>query len=669
MADSKLLIYLMRRDLRVSDNPILHALTTTNHGFTHLLPVYIFPAEQVEISGFIEGVGKSPYPEARSEVGGFWRCGPYRAKFLAESVWDLKEGLERVGSGLCIRTGKVADVVNHLLKDIKDVKVGAVWMIKEEGVEEDREERGVKKTCAAAGVNCKLWVDEKYFIDEYVSPPDLTLPLMLTLYSRDLGTIQDPQDLPDVFTTYRKMMEPLREAPRKVLSTPKAGSLPPYPTEGVPPQAPPFTIPITLDGLNTALQKPLSATPLIKDPPAHVEGAKTVHPFKGGESNAHKRVQHLLAKGAMSAYKETRNGMLGEDFSSKVSAYLAVGCITARQIHASMKEFEDGSGEKYKDAPGFGKGENEGTKAMRFELLWRDYMRLCTRKFGEKLFRLSGFKEKSGSEQKWSSPRRSNGQSPSDIQETIERFLNGTTGMGLIDASQRELFHTGYTSNRARQNVASFLSKHLYVDWRFGAEYYESMLVDYDLSSNWGNWQYVAGVGNDPRDDSRVFNPVKQSFDYDPEAEYIKTWIPEARGCETTQAFQLCTVPEGARAEKGLAGLTMVERPLKRLHFTVGKNGGKRPNNDRNRGDSGTRRGDGGQWPRGRGRGGGGYGQFGQPPPQQNYGGRGYGSSRGHIRGYYTGRGRGRGEGGGGREARTGTMDKEREAESVRQIS
>jgi len=82
--------------------------------------------------------------------------------------------------------------------------------------------------------------------------------------------------------------------------------------------------------------------------------------------------------------------------------------------------------------------------------------------------------------------------------QKLLRFRAGTTGTGLIDASLRELFRTGYTSNRTRQNVASFLSKRLNIDWRVGAEWYECMLVDYDCASNWGNWQYVAGVGNDP---------------------------------------------------------------------------------------------------------------------------------------------------------------------------
>ena len=91
--------------------------------------------------------------------------------------------------------------------------------------------------------------------------------------------------------------------------------------------------------------------------------------------------------------------------------------------------------------------------------------------------------------------------------DSIESIKLTTNSMGLIDASQRELNHTGYNSNRTRQNVASFLAKHLYIDWRYGAEYYEMMLIDHDVHSNWSNWQYVSGVGNDPRGESRIFNP------------------------------------------------------------------------------------------------------------------------------------------------------------------
>ena len=166
------LIYLIRRDLRVSDNPILHSLSTMkDHPFKYVLPLYVFNAQQLEVSGFIsEDGGKSPYKEARSQVGGFWRCGPHRAKFLAESVWDMKQGLERLGSGLCIRVGSTSDVIKALIPQLggsgKGLKVKAIWMTGEEGVEESHEERGVRDACTEADVDFKLWNDEKYLIDE-----------------------------------------------------------------------------------------------------------------------------------------------------------------------------------------------------------------------------------------------------------------------------------------------------------------------------------------------------------------------------------------------------------------------------------------------------------------------------------------------------------------------
>ena len=154
----------MRRDLRVSDNPVLHSLITKrDHGFTNLLPIYVFAAQQMEVSGFIKGDAKSPYPEARSQVGAFWRCGPHRAKFISESVWDLKESLEKLGSGLCIRVGMVSEVISKLLGADG---ISGVWMVAEEGVEEGREQRDVKQVCEKNDVDFKLWVDEKYLLDE-----------------------------------------------------------------------------------------------------------------------------------------------------------------------------------------------------------------------------------------------------------------------------------------------------------------------------------------------------------------------------------------------------------------------------------------------------------------------------------------------------------------------
>jgi deoxyribodipyrimidine photo-lyase len=169
MSASNTLLYLLRRDLRVADNPILHHLaTTTDHGFTHFLPIYVFPAHQIEVSGLVRNGAKSPYPEARSQVGGYWRCGPHRVKFTAQSVWNLKESLHALGSGLILRAGMYADVIQHVIEGLaeKEQKVGAVWMVGEESVEEKRDEKAIAALCEKHGIEFKIWMDEKYFIDE-----------------------------------------------------------------------------------------------------------------------------------------------------------------------------------------------------------------------------------------------------------------------------------------------------------------------------------------------------------------------------------------------------------------------------------------------------------------------------------------------------------------------
>ena len=172
---TRILIYLLRHDLRLQDNPILHRIVTqhqsSNFKYTHLLPIYVFPAQQVEISGFLaSSEQRSPYPEARSQVAGFWRCGKHRAKFLAESVFDLKGALEGKGSGLIIRVGMVGEVVKGIIEWYKDAegkgKVEAVWMTGEEGVEEMREERDVRSVAQKHGIELEIVKDEKYFVDE-----------------------------------------------------------------------------------------------------------------------------------------------------------------------------------------------------------------------------------------------------------------------------------------------------------------------------------------------------------------------------------------------------------------------------------------------------------------------------------------------------------------------
>lgn len=203
----RVLIYILRRDIRLSDNPIFHhasLLSSSNNDisrspasraredslitnddtpiFTHLLPVYVFPAEQVEVSGFLaDSSQQCPYPEARSRIAHLWRTGPHRANFMAEGVWDLKERLERLGcgSGLTLRVGSTPDVVRHILDwyhteedgdEGQRADVAGIWMTGEEGTEEKKEEREVRRIADKSGVYFKLWKDEKFYVDECVLP-------------------------------------------------------------------------------------------------------------------------------------------------------------------------------------------------------------------------------------------------------------------------------------------------------------------------------------------------------------------------------------------------------------------------------------------------------------------------------------------------------------------
>ncbi|MDC0097936.1 DNA photolyase family protein [Flavobacteriaceae bacterium] len=112
-------------------------------------------------------------------------------------------------------------------------------------------------------------------------------------------------------------------------------------------------------------------------------------------------------------------------------------------------------------------------------------------------------------------------------EQEFEHWKNGTTGYVLVDAGMRELNKTGHMHNRVRMLVASFLCKHLLIDWRWGETYFASKLLDYEQSSNVGNWQWAAGSGVDAAPYFRIFNPITQADKFDKDKKYIKKWVPE----------------------------------------------------------------------------------------------------------------------------------------------
>ena len=382
---------------------------------------------------------------------GFKKTGSFRTQFLLESLIDLDSNLRAIGSGLIVVKGKPEIEIPKLVEHFKAFKVFAK---REVCYEEKKTELLVQNELFK--LRCEL---QTFSTSTLYHAEDLPFSI---------------KDIPDVFTNFRKKTEKdaiIRstfEEPNQINS----------------PKIPQLSLPSFQD-------LDLEFTPIDK---------KAAILFKGGESQAIKRLNHYFFESkCISTYKETRNGLVGEDYSSKFSAWLAMGCISPRFIYQELKKHETQF------------GANESTYWLIFELLWRDYFRFMMKKYKEKFFQQTGIQDKGITVNKHN-------------KQQLQDWIDGKTGVDFVDANMIELKLTGFMSNRGRQNVASYLCNDLKLDWRFGASYFEQQLIDYDGCSNWGNWAYLAGVGNDPRG-NRYFNIEKQAQDYDKNKEYRNLWL------------------------------------------------------------------------------------------------------------------------------------------------
>ena len=347
-----------------------------------------------------------------------------------------------------------------------------------------------------------------------------------------------------MFTPFRKKVEALGRLGRPPLKMPAQFN--PFP----PPPAPLKAYPAygahfdhcgpddVLRGLLAPLKDSYSSKYADLD---HPRDPRSAFMLPGGETSALARLDWYFREGSPPPahhYKETRNGLVGHEYSTKMSPFLCLGMVSAREIIQTLIEHE----EKW--------GQTQSTYWIRFEMLWREYYILLSRKFGTQLFQLEGYEGVTDPKQAakklepgWWKGYNEDGSFDSNVLAWFE----GKTGVPFIDANQAELRESGFMSNRGRQNVASFLTKDLQVDWRIGAEYFEGHLVDYETAVNWGNWQYVAGCGNDPRA-SRQFNPIKQANDYDPFGVYTRQWLPQLTRFPTNKLQHPWTVPAAERA-------------------------------------------------------------------------------------------------------------------------
>ncbi len=387
------------------------------------------------------------------------RLTPKRARFLVQALVDLRIGLSGRRGDLRVTDADLSEAMQQV---IRSERIDAVFFHEEAGTEEESEADAVDRIARSMGIPV-----HRYRGATLVHPDDLPW---------------DVSGVPDVFTPFRKHIErdfSVRDPLPPPQSLNRTGSV--DCTEGT------------------------SSSAAI--PSWFVEAAgqtatcdRTAFPFEGGESAARARVQsYLWDTGNIEGYKETRNGLVGTEYSSKLSPWLAIGALSARSVYSEVKRYEQT------------RVRNESTYWLVFELLWRDFYLCQMMKHGRRSFRLDGPFSKKRS---WSFDP-----------DAFEAWKQGRTGVPFVDAGMRELVETGYMSNRIRQNCASFLSNNLNIDWRYGAQWFEAHLLDYDVSSNWGNWAYNSRVGCDPRD--RFFDVVGQGERYDRNAEFISLWIPE----------------------------------------------------------------------------------------------------------------------------------------------
>lgn len=380
---------------------------------------------------------------------GFQKTEKFRAQFLIETIINLKQNLANNNISLLTYFDAPENKISNL---VNDFSISTIYTQIEWTKEEVDTNKLIKKTLS----NDVKFIDD---YDQFLYHPETV--------SRNFSKI------PDVFTIFRKKLE-------KHVSIQEESKFSKLSANNI------------IEN-NTKI-------PTLKDLgfDEFTSTNKTAFPFKGGETEALNRLEYYLFESKkISFYKKTRNGLVGKDYSTKFSPWLANGSLSAKTIYHEIKKYE------------IEFGKNQSTYWVIFEMIWRDYFKYISLKYNNKIFKIEGILDK---KHEWKSDMK-----------LVQKWINGETKDDFVNANMIELKQTGWMSNRGRQNVASFFAKELLLDWRIGAAYFESILLDYDVHSNYGNWMYVAGVGNDPRD--RKFNTQLQAERYDPNYKFRNLWL------------------------------------------------------------------------------------------------------------------------------------------------
>lgn len=478
-------IYWFRNDLRLVDQP---SFKTACSQATRLLPVYIHNSDQVAPTRW-----------------GFERLGPHRKQTLHSALQALKVQLRQQQSDLLEYVGAPCQTLIALAK-----QVGADTIFCEEIAAPEEQQQVLRLRQAGLAVNT-LWHSS------LLAPQDLPFAI---------------EQLPLVFTEFRLavekanvMVRPPEAAPAVVPPLPD-GFLHSRTTNRDGTALSPFEVLgscASLDSLHSldSLDS-LESTESLTQPDARSSLTFVAANDFAGTSGGLRHAQQYFERKLAHSYKATRNQLSGLDYSTKFSVWLASGALSARMLYKQLQDFEAEH------------GANDGSYWIWFELLWRDYFRFLHLRFGAQLYRRSGLRQPAASEQ--TGQYRAKAEFSEGITqaggaviatpaqaEQFNRWCMGDCGEPFIDAGMRELKQTGYLSNRLRQVTASYLIHTLKLDWRAGAAWFESQLIDYDVYSNQGNWLYIAGLGTDPRG-GRAMRTDKQAHEYDRDTTYRKQW-------------------------------------------------------------------------------------------------------------------------------------------------
>jgi len=430
MSEKTILVW-FRNDLRVHDNEILFEATRKAD---KVLPVYCF----------------DPF-YFKTTSSGLLKTGNLRARFLLESVADLRQNLKALGGELIVRIGNPAEVIPQLAQQYQ---VSEVYHHREVAFEETEISEEVETALWKIKLNLKHFIGHTLYNKE-----DLPFPI---------------RDIPDSFAVFKKKVERDSEV-RPCIETPQQ-----------------INTPIITDAGNIPRLADLGLTEPVDDPRAALH-------FKGGETTALQQLQqYILNIEQIVSHKGTKHGA-ANDHASKLSSWISMGCLSQRKVYHEMISH--------------GHGSHTSNIPLVLELLWRDYFRFMFKKHGRQFFKPEGFKDEM--------PELAANQG-----ELFEQWKTGHTGVPFIDASMHELNATGYIGNFNRQIVAGYLANQLKVDWTLGAFYFEEKLIDYSPASNWGNWAFIAGVGNDPKD-NRYFAGLKQAAELETNSDFINIWLPE----------------------------------------------------------------------------------------------------------------------------------------------